>query len=359
MQLGIGIGFENAGYHHILSSDFDAAVEKTFNKYNPNVPFIGGDLSDKNTFDKIVEIIGEKKIDILVGGPPCQGFSMFGKRRFIKSKEHNPLEDNRNDLIFTFLDYVEAINPNWFMMENVAGLVNLNNGFYLEEFIKKVKSLGYNDYDYKVINTADYGVPQTRKRFIFIANKTGNIIPWPKPKFYKEPRDWEKPYRTINQVITDLDCKDSEIKFKNHKPMNHSDTVVERFSYIKEGLKINTDDLPDHLRYSKTGKPIKSFSKVLFRLDRNKPSCTLVPGNSAFPVHPWFNRQLTIREAARIQTFPDRVEFLGSVGQQCKQVGNAFPPLAAEMFANSLKKAIKNDWKKNNLSGLVKYSLVR
>ena len=68
------------------------------------------------------------------------------------------------------------------------------------------------------------------KRFIFIANKTGNIIPWPKPKFYKEPRDWEKPYRTINQVITDLDCKDSEIKFKNHKPMNHSDTVVERFS---------------------------------------------------------------------------------------------------------------------------------
>ena len=356
---GIGIGFENAGYQHILSSDFDAAVEKTFNKYNPDVPFIGGDLSDKNTFDKIVEIIGDKKIDILVGGPPCQGFSMFGKRRFIKSKEHNPLEDNRNDLIFTFLDYVEAINPNWFMMENVAGLVNLNKGFYLEEFIKKVESLGYNDYDYKVINTADYGVPQTRKRFIFIANKTGNIIPWPKPKFYKEPRDWEKPYRTINQVITDLDCKDSEIRFKNHKPMNHSEIVVERFSYIKEGMKINPDDLPDHLRYSKTGKPIKSFSKVLFRLDRNKPSCTLVPGHSAFPVHPWFNRQLTIREAARIQTFPDRVEFLGSAGQQCKQVGNAFPPLAAEMFANSLKKAIKNDWKKNNLSGLVKYSLVR
>ena len=70
-------------------------------------------------------------------------------------------------MIFTFLDYVEAINPNWFMMENVAGLVNLNNGFYLEEFIKKVKSLGYNDYDYKVINTADYGVPQTRKKIYF------------------------------------------------------------------------------------------------------------------------------------------------------------------------------------------------
>lgn len=356
---GIGIGFENAGYNHVLSSDFDTAVEKTFNKYNPNVPFVRGDLSDKYIFDKIVKIIGNKKIDILVGGPPCQGFSMFGKRRFIKSKDHNPLEDNRNDLIFTFLDYVEAINPNWFMMENVAGLLNLNNGFYLEEFIKKVEYLGYNDYDYKVINTADYGVPQTRKRFIFIANKTGNIIPWPKPKFYKEPRDWEKPYRTINQVITDLDCKDSEIKFKNHVPMNHSETVVDRFSYIKEGQKINPDELPNHLRYSKTGKPIKSFSKVLFRLDRNEPSCTLVPGHSAFPIHPWFNRQLTIREAARIQTFPDRVEFLGNVSQQCKQVGNAFPPLAAEMFANSLKKAIKNDWRKNNLSGLVKYSLVR
>ena len=84
-----------------------------------------------------------------------------------------------------------------------------------------------------------------------------------------------------------------------------------------------------------------------------------MPGHSAFPIHPWLNRQITIREAARIQTFPDTFEFLGNQGQQCIQVGNAFPPLAAEMIANSLRKAIKNDWKEKNLSGLVKYSLIR
>ena len=116
--------------------------------------------------------------------------------------------------------------------------------------------------------------------------------------------------------------------------------------------------MPEKLKYSRTGNLIKSFSKVLFRLDRNQPSHTLVPGHSAFPIHPSLNRQLTVREAARIQTFPDSIEFLGNHGQQCKQVGNAFPPMAAEVFANAIRKAIVNDWKEENLSGLVHYSLV-
>ncbi len=355
---GIGIGFEQAGYEHILSADFDEGVAKTFRHNHKDIPFIEGDLSDDIIFEKTKKIVGDKEVDIIVGGPPCQGFSMFGKRRFIKSKSHDPFEDIRNDLIFTFLKYVEEFKPKWFMMENVAGLVSLADGFFLEKFIEQVDKIGYNNYDYRVISTADYGVPQKRKRFIFLANRTGNIIPWPKPKFYEKPEDWENPYRGINQVITGLDTEKSQKMYKNHRPMNHSETVVERFSYIKEGHKVNPDDLPEHLKYSKTGKPIKSFSKVFFRLDRNQPSHTLVPGHSAFPIHPWLNRQLTVREAARIQTFPDSIEFLGTHGQQCTQVGNAFPPMAAEVFANAIKKAITNDWKEDNLSGLVHYSLV-
>jgi len=355
---GIGIGYERAGYEHVFSGDFDPGVAKTFKHNNKNIPFLEGDLSDESIFENAKKIVGDKEIDVIVGGPPCQGFSMFGKRRFVKSKSHNPHDDIRNDLIFTYLKYVEEFNPKWFMMENVAGLVNLADGYFLENFIERVKELGYNNYDYKIINTADYGVPQKRKRFIFLANRTGNIIPWPKPKFYSKPEDWEKPYRSINQVITGLETDKSQTKFKNHKPMNHSPEVVERFSYIIEGCKINPDDLPEHLKYSRTGKLIKSFSKVLFRLDRNQPSHTLVPGHSAFPIHPWLNRQLTVREAARIQTFPDSIEFLGNHGQQCKQVGNAFPPMAAEVFANAIRKAIVNDWKDENLSGLVHYSLV-
>lgn len=355
---GIGIGYEQAGYQHVLSADFDPGVAKTFRHNHKNVPFIEGDLSDESIFESVKNVVGNKEIDVIVGGPPCQGFSMFGKRRFVKSQSHNPHDDIRNDLIFTYLKYVEEFNPKWFMMENVAGLVNLADGYFLENFIERVKELGYNNYDYKIINTADYGVPQKRKRFIFLANRTGNIIPWPKPKFYSNPEDWEKPYRNINQVITGLETAKSQTKLKNHTPMNHSPEVVERFSYIKEGCKINPDDLPEHLKYSRTGKLIKSFSKVLFRLDRNQPSHTLVPGHSAFPIHPWLDRQLTVREAARIQTFPDSIEFLGNHGQQCKQVGNAFPPMAAEVFANAIRKAIVNDWKAENLSGLVHYSLI-
>lgn len=354
---GIGIGYEQAGYEHIFSADFDPGVSKTF-RHNNSIPFIEGDLSDESIFEKAKEIVGDKEIDVIVGGPPCQGFSMFGKRRFVKSQSHNPHEDIRNDLIFTYLKYVEEFNPKWFMMENVSGLVNLAEGYFLEKFIEKVRELGYNNYDYKIINTADYGVPQKRKRFIFLANRTGNIIPWPKPKFYAKPEDWEKPYRNINQVITGLETDKSQSKYNNHKPMNHSPEVMERFSFIKEGHKINSEVLPEHLKYSRTGRLIKSFSKVLFRLDRNQPSHTLVPGHSAFPIHPWLNRQLTVREAARIQTFPDSIEFLGNHGQQCKQVGNAFPPMAAEVFANAIRKAIVNDWKEENLSGLVKYSII-
>ncbi len=355
---GIGIGFEQAGYQHLLSADFDSAVAKTFRHNHKNVPFIEGDLSDKSIFENVKKALADKEIDIIVGGPPCQGFSMFGKRRFVKSQSHNPHDDIRNDLIFTYLKYVEEFNPKWFMMENVAGLINLANGYFLEKFIERVNELGYNNYDYKIINTADYGVPQKRKRFIFLANRTGNIIPWPKPKFYSKPEDWEKPYRSINQVLTGLETHDSQSKYKNHIPMKHSPEVVERFSYIKEGCKINPNDLPEHLKYSRSGKLIKSFSKVLFRLDRNQPSHTLVPGHSAFPIHPSLNRQLTVREAARIQTFPDSIEFLGNHGQQCKQVGNAFPPMAAEVFANAIQKTILNNWKEETLSGLVHYSLV-
>ena len=356
---GIGIGFEKAGFEHLLSSDYDEAVSKTFVHNNPNVPFVKGDLSSDETFTKIKKIVGNKAVDVIVGGPPCQGFSMFGRRRFVKSKSHDPFQDIRNDMIFTFLNYVKEYNPKWIMMENVAGLVNLADGYYLEKFTEEIEKLGFLNHDYKVINTADYGVPQKRRRFIFLANRTGNIIPWPKPKFYAEPEDWQKPYRTINQVLVGLDKEKSSSKFFNHIPMNHSPEVVERFSYIEEGKKINPELLPDHLKYSRTGKPIKSFSKVLFRLDRNQPSHTLVPGHSAFPVHPWLDRQLTVREAARIQTFPDEVEFLGTNGQQCKQVGNAFPPMAAEVFANLIAKTISNDWKEENLSNLAKYSLTR
>ena len=154
---------------------------------------------------------------------------MFGKRRFVNSKDHNPFEDERNNLIFTYLRYVEHFQPKWFLMENVPGIVNLEGGYFLEELLKMVEKLGYKNYDYKIINTADYGVPQKRKRFILLANSTGNLIPWPKPKYYESPEDWQKPWRAVGEVITGLANPKTHERYHNHKPMSHSPEVVKGF----------------------------------------------------------------------------------------------------------------------------------
>jgi len=360
---GITVGFKNAGIRPLVSSDINDAAAKTHQYNFPEIPFVKGDLSQKENKDEILKIVnkvlGDEPVDILVGGPPCQGFSIFGKRRFKNiDKDYNPHLDPRNELVYTYIEYIKALNPKWVVMENVAGFTTLDEGYFLKHLIQELEDLGYLNHNYKIINTADYGVAQTRKRFILIANRTGNIIPWAKPKYYENPKEWQNAYRSINEVINDLADEKTYDNSKNHIPMKHSDTVKERFSYIEEGKKIDPKILPEHLRYSRTGKPIKSFSKVFYRLNRHKPSPTIVPGHSAFPIHPWLDRQLTIREAARIQSFPDSIKFFGSQGAQCTQVGNAFPPMAAESIANAIKKTIENDWKESNLSKLAQYSLI-
>lgn len=356
---GIMIGFQNVELNPILCSDINKEVAKTHKHNFPNIPFVKGDLSNKKVKKEIMEKIRGKEIHLIVGGPPCQGFSIFGKRRFVNTRAHDPHKDPRNKLVYTFIDYIRMINPEWFLMENVSGFVNLDGGSFLKKLIEEFKEMGYKNLDCRIVNTADYGVPQKRKRFIIIGNRIGHFVPWPKPKFFENPKPWQKKYRTVGEVITDLSNKKSQKKTFNHNPMNHSKILKDRMSYIEEGKKMDVEKLPKNLRIgTHTKKPIKNFSHVYKRLHRKEPSITMVPGHSAFPIHPWLNRQLTVREAARIQTFPDEIEFLGSQMEQCRQVGNAFPVMAAEVLGNLIRKAIKNEWKEETISNLAKYSLV-
>ncbi len=356
---GFSIGMANAGLRPILSADFDNDVKKTQEFNYCNHDYIHGDLSNKNTENKILEKMKGKKLDVLVGGPPCQGFSIFGKRRFINTQNYDPKTDPRNKLVFTFLDYVKKIKPNWFVIENVAGFVSLDKGNFIIKLEEYVKKLGYKNFDYRIINTADYGVPQKRKRFIFIANKTGHIIPWPKPKYFAEPKDWQLKHRTVGEAITDLSEKDSFKYFANHEPMNHSQEIIDRYSYVEEGKKMDLDKIPERLKYAKyTGKKIKNYSHVYRRLSRFEPSITLVPGHNAFPIHPFLNRLITTREAARIQTFPDDIVFQGNSKQQCIQVGNAFPCMMAQKIGEMIVKAVENNWKPGEESNLAKYSIL-
>jgi len=355
---GFTLGFCRAGWRPLLGVDLNDAVAQTHHHNFPLSPFLKMDLSEERARNEIVQRFAHQEIGVVVGGPPCQGFSIFGKRRFVRTKGYDPHADPRNKLVYAFMDVVGRLLPRWFVMENVPGFANLDQGLFLESIIREFEVLGYKNTEARIINAADYGVPQLRKRLLIIGNRTGHIIPWPKRKFFPNPADWQDSYRTVGEVLLDLAEEQSYLTHSCHVPMKHKPLLVERYSHIAEGEVLNLDSLPAHLKSGYRTDIVKNFSHVFKRLHREKPAFTMVPGHNAFPIHPWLNRALTVREAARIQTFPDAVEFLGSRQEQCIQVGNAFPPLLAELIANNIKKADVNRWYPGNVPASAYYALV-
>jgi len=355
---GFKLGFARAGLRPMLCADNNKKVHATHDHNYPNVPFVLGDLGLPEVQEAVVQVAGKQEPFVVVGGPPCQGFSMFGKRRMAEGLGLDPRADPRNRLVFSFVDTVAKLNPRWVVMENVAGFASLDGGWFVEQVVLELKKIGYCNVEYKILDCADYGVPQRRKRFVLIANRTGHVIPWPKRKFFENPEDWQKPFRTVGEAIGDLADEDSYRRVTCHVPMNHKPLQVERYKRIPEGGKLDIEALPEELRKGYRTDQVKNFSHVFKRLDRNKPATTMVPGHNAFPIHPWLPRSLTVREAARIQTFPDEIEFIGAREDQCIQVGNAFPPLLAELIANNLMRAESGGWVPGAVPKLARYSLL-
>jgi len=355
---GFTIGFSRGGWKPLMCVDFDPIITRTHRHNFPSVPFLQTDLSEQENRRKIIQDFNGEEVGLVIGGPPCQGFSIFGKRRFVNTRGYDLHMDPRNKLVFAFIDIVKGIKPRWFVMENVAGFVNLDSGLFLRSVLKEFASIGYSNAEAQVINAADYGIPQLRKRLLIIGNRTGNIIPWPKKKFFVNPKDWQDNYRTVGEVIFDLMDEDSYKRYPNHVPMKHKPLLVERFKYIKEGNKLDVDNLPEHLKRGYRTDDVKNYSHVNKRLHSEKPSFTIVPGHNALPLHPILDRALTVREAARIQTFTDDIEFKGTRQEQCIQVGNAFPPLLAELVANNMLKAETNKWFPGQVPASAYYALV-
>lgn len=354
---GFTKGLEQAGLTCVLGAEYNdyavAAYRKNFSHECLQI-----DLSIEENQILVAQRLKDAAVDLVVGGPPCQGFSIFGKRRFVNTKQHDLTKDARNDLVFAFANIVVQSEAPWFIMENVPGILSAHNGEYVNAIVKYFEDNGYRT-NYRIINAADYGAPQIRRRFVLIGTKTQFVFPFPKPKYYENPESWQHPYRTVEEVLTDLADESTYARYKNHKPPMHNKTVRERFSYIKEGEKMDVSSLPAHLRLgTKTGKPIANFSHIFFRLDRKKPSCTLVPGHNALPVHPYLNRTLTVREAARIQTFPDDFEFVGPIINQCLQVGNAFPCIVAQTLGDRLRTVVNKAWSEDSATELAKKSML-
>ncbi len=330
-------GFKDAGLEPLFSCEIWKPAIDTLNKNYPDINLFADDIH-KLDEEEILKRLDGRICDIVVGGPPCQGFSTIGKRL---------AKDPRNELVFEFIRVVSIIKPKLFIMENVKGLLSANKGIMRELLIEEFKKIGYSNTISSVLIASDYDVPQNRQRVFFMG--TRDDLTENEKLEISFPKAHEKKV-TVGEAIMDLMGKENEVP--NHVPMNHNATVVARIKCIPEGGGIPEEGLPEEVAYGSRSdyinNKLKNFSHVYKRLDRNKQSTTMVPGHNAFPLHPVADRSLTVREAARIQTFPDDVVFCGSRQEQCIQVGNAVPVKLAEALAKNASAYIEGIKNGNN-----------
>lgn len=327
---GLSLGFEMAGFNTYLAIDFWKDAIDTFN-YNRNKK-VGKnikieDLSNDYLYSIKKEIIG------VIGGPPCQGFSTVGTR---------DKDDPRNHLYKEYVRVVEIVEPEFFLIENVKGILTLSDGYFKQQIIDDFKKLGY-DVKYKLLNASNYGIPQNRWRVFFVGFKNSSQFDFPEP-FTTENKV------SVSDAISDLPSLDnydlfsssylfepqneyqtkmrnSEQIISNHEPTNHTEQTKKIISLIPDGGKIK--DLPE--QYWK----IRKYNKAFQRMNSSKPSNTIDTGHRNY-FHYKENRVPSVRESARIQSFPDGYVFTGSKTSQYKQVGNAVPPLLALEIAKQI-----------------------
>lgn len=327
---GLHLGFEASGYDIKLCVDNNDIVEKTHRRNFPHIPIIKGDIRNV-TSDQIRDYLGKDGLDLVIGGPPCQGFSTIG-RRASSDPDKRYAHDVRNELVLVYANLIKELRPKFIVMENVKGILTLDKGAYLKNVLKTLHEAGYNA-EYKLINMADYGVPEIRNRVIIIGNRVGLAVEFPAPDHSDNPEDGLPQWNACWPVLADLVEVPDTSEF-NHVALKHTPKNIERYKLIPQGGRLPEDTLSPQLYR-------KNFGNTFKRLDPNRPALTMVPGNDAFPIHPTLNRSLTVREAARIQTFPDWVIFEGNRRQQGHQVGNAVPPMFSHKLGDFIKAQIE------------------
>ena len=316
---GFSLGFDNKGFQNVFSIDIEPSFCETYKHNFPNHKLITKDICKLSDND-ILNLVGSNKIDVVIGGPPCQGFSMAGNigRKFI--------DDPRNKLYREFLRVVNVINPNFFVMENVARLYTHSKGLIRNQIISDFNEIGYN-VECKVVNTVNYEIPQIRNRVLFIGTKFEKEIIFPK-KIDKKPLTVKE---TIDHYPPLKSGEDSD--FPNHCAMNHSDQMLKKMSFVKDGGDRN--QIPEKIR------PLSGDIRKYIRYNSNEPS-VCITGDMRKIFHYNQNRALTVRELAKLQTYPDSFIFKGSKISQQQQVGNSVPPKLAESIAEVIKIMSRN-----------------
>ena len=308
---GLSKGFIDNGFTPLLLNDMDKYCVETLKLNHPDVKILKADMLDIN-----LDEYKDMKIDVLMGGVPCQSFSQAGKRKGI--------EDQRGKLILHFIKMIDAISPKIFIIENVKGLITHNGGKTLEFIINEINKINKYTTSYKVLNSNDYSVPQNRERLIIVGvrNDLNKIFNFPDPHRYKP---------ILKDVL--IDCpKSSGAEYTKEK--------YELMKLIPQGG--CWIDLSEELQKKYMGKSYYSSGGkrgILKRLDMDKPSLTLLTSPSQKQTercHPIETRPLQVLEYARIQTFPDDYKFAGSTVQIYKQIGNAVPVNLSKAIAEEI-----------------------
>lgn len=330
---GFSLGFEQAGFDVVFANEYDESIAKAYEKNHPNTKMLIADITEVDFVEVFSEYVNN--IDVVIGGPPCQGFSQKGQRKTIY--------DERNFLFKFYVKIVEYVQPRYFVMENVPNLLTAENGYFRNEIETLFNSLGYN-LKMGILNASDYGVPQNRRRAIIIGKRNGVAPTLPIQQSDKttiwdaisdlsylnsgEGTD-EQDYIIPPQSCYQEEMRKGSLKVFNHIATKHSDIALERLALIPPNR--GKEVLPtEHLTKS-------IFSGTWTRMGKDEVSVTITtrfdtPSSGKF-THPYLNRAITVREAARIQSFPDVFHFIGSKGSQMKQVGNAVPPKLAKAVA--------------------------
>lgn len=342
---GFSKGFEEAGFNICYGIDMWKDAIVTYSHNFPNAKAVNEDIT-KITGEDILKTTGlsANDVDVIIGGPPCQGFSVSGKRM---------IDDERNKLYKSFVQIVDELKPKVFVMENVPGLVRLFNGKVAEQVKEDFTNIGY-FVKMEILSADNYGVPQQRKRVFFIGLKKSYFE---MPDCYHYPdaimgEQTNHPAWTCKDAISDLDfvpddvSLGEEIDYKlpamnkyqelmregSHKIFNHSITIH------KDKTKEIIAMVPDGGNYKDLPKELWETRKVHIawtRMDSQKPCFTIDTGHNHH-FHYKENRVPTVRESARIQSFPDSFKFIGIKTSQLKQVGNAVPPLLAKALGESI-----------------------
>ena len=348
LDLFCGAGGFSAGLDQVknfstqVGLDFDKYAIETFSKNFPNAISICGDILDEDIKKKVIESSKDRKVNMIVGGPPCQGFSLKGKNL--------GLYDSRNFLFKEYLNIVKELDPEIFIIENVKNILNSSSHYFRDEILKEIKSLGY-IVNFGVVNAKNYGVPQSRERALFIASKT-KFINFPNPietsvtvrdaisdLAYLESGEGQIISDYINKPQSNYQTQLRGKCLQYHKASEHSKVAIEKLKMIP--AECGKEYLPKEL----LGK--QKFSTTWSRLEWDNISPTIdtrfdTPSNGKNS-HPFLNRAITPREAARIQSFNDDFYFFGPKVAVCKQIGNAVPPLLAKAIGEQIANELQYD----------------